>query len=113
MSAKIDRFGEANAIGSFPPGLLMVPCWIRQEVYFLLEDLPGCYPDTGGWYISPEPVTEVSSRGFSVDEPSFGWPLTFYSYEEIGKTVFLTREEAETALKAVSKLDTGGKGNEE
>lgn len=66
-----------------------------DSVYWLLED--------DGWYISdPEKVADVGAKGFYLsgvrdsDEP--GDNPSFIPWDEIGKTVFLSREEAEAAL---------------
>lgn len=79
--------------------LMVLPCKVSQTVYFILEDLPSFYPETDGWYISESEVSEVCTRGFSVDPIDKDEKVLFYPYSDIGKTVFLTREEAEAALK--------------
>lgn len=78
--------------------LLVPPCKVGQAVYFVLEDLPCIYPETNGWYIGEAVVTEVCTRGFSVDPIDGGEEVFFYPYDDIGKIVFLTRGEAEAAL---------------
>lgn len=65
-------------------------------VYCLCEDLPCFYPTTGGWYVSEESVGAVGVGCFYVGDPSEN---TAFDVSDIGKTVFLTREEAEAALK--------------
>lgn len=73
----------------------IVPLNPGDSVYWLLED--------DGWYISdPEIVADVGTKGFYLsgvrdsDEP--GDNPSFNPWEEIGKTCFLTKEEAEAAL---------------
>lgn len=64
-------------------------------VYCICEDFPRFYPKTGGWYISEETVGAVGVGRFYVGDPSDD---TIFEESEIGKTAFLTREEAEAAL---------------
>lgn len=78
--------------------LLILPLKVGQAVYFVLEDLPVFYPETNGWYIGEADVTEVCLRGFAVDPIGGDEKIYFYPYDDIGKTIFLTREEAEVAL---------------
>lgn len=82
--------------------LLILPLKVGQAVYFVLEDLPVFYPETNGWYIGEAEVTEICTRGFSVDPIDGDEKSYFYPYDDIGKTVFLTREEAEAALASLS-----------
>ena len=65
-----------------------------DEVYWILEDFDG-------WYVSgPEKVNDVGTLGFYIgdrddrmcDDPSF------YPWDELGKTAFLSQAEAEAAL---------------
>jgi hypothetical protein len=65
-------------------------------VYCICEDFPCFYPKTGGRYISEETVGAVGVGRFYVGDPSDD---TIFEESEIGKTVFLTREEAEAALR--------------
>lgn len=65
-------------------------------VYCFCEDLPCFYPTTGGWYVSEESIGAVGVGCFYVGDPSEN---TAFDVSDIGKTVFLTREEAEAALK--------------
>lgn len=81
--------------------LMFPPCVVGQTVYFVLEDLPYFYPETNGWYISESEVSEVCTRGFSVDPIDGDEKILFYPYSDIGETVFLTREEAEEALEDI------------
>lgn len=71
-----------------------------DSVYWLLED--------DGWYISdPEKVADVGTKGFYLsgvrdsDEP--GDNPSFIPWDELGKSVFLSREEAEAALEKMKE----------
>lgn len=73
----------------------IVPLNPGDSVYWLLED--------DGWYISdPEIVADVGTKGFYLsgvrDSTEPGDNPSFIPWDEIGKTVFLSREEAEAAL---------------
>ena len=75
--------------------LFLTPVNPGDCVYWLLED--------DGWYISdPEKVADVGTKGFYLrgvrdsDEP--GDTPSFIPWDEIGKTVFLSREAAEEAM---------------
>ena len=77
-------------------GVSVPPCKVGDTVYFILEDTL-----EEGLFISGETVTEVCSKGFFVSEfqPPKG-DLGFYTlWDDLGKNVFLSREEAEKALK--------------
>ena len=80
--AKVSLFG-----GAIYPG---------ATVYCLCEDLPCFYPKTGGRYASEETVGAVGVGRFYVGDPSEN---TAFAVSDVGKTVFLTREEAAAALK--------------
>lgn len=78
-------------------GVIVPPCKVGDTVYFILEDKMV----EGGFYVTPaHTVTEVGSKGFWLSSfvPAEDDMSDFYLWEEIGKTVFLTREEAERAL---------------
>ena len=77
-------------------GVVVPPAKAGQTVYFVLDD--DALPE--GWYMSDETVTEVCSRGFFVgafDEVK-NIVECVIPWSEIGKTVFLTKEEAEKAF---------------
>lgn len=78
-------------------GVIVPPCKVGDTVYFILED----EMVEGGFYVTPaHTVTEVGSKGFWLSSfvPAEDDMSDFNLWEEIGKTVFLTREEAEKAL---------------
>ena len=73
------------------------PYRIGETVYALLKDGAIFYPETNGWYISEEIVGPISHDGFYLGDPVDD---VYTPDSEIGKTVFLTREEAKAALEA-------------
>lgn len=74
------------------------PYRIGETVYVLLQDGAIFYPETNGWYISEEIIEAISHDGFYLGDPVDD---VYTPDSEIGKTVFLTREEAENALEAM------------
>ena len=75
--------------------LVVRPYSIGETVYVLLKDGAIFYPETNGWYISEEIIEAISHDGFYLGDPEDG---IFEPNDEIGKTVFLTYEEAAQAL---------------
>jgi hypothetical protein len=71
-------------------------CNAGDMVYTLLLDEECYYPHTHGWYIYPERVGAIGADGFYTGRPEDG---VYYRFAQIGKRVFLTKEEAEAALK--------------
>ena len=86
--------------------LVIPPCKVGDTVYCILEDSPVYYPDTDGWYISEETVHEITTKGLILHEVEDGASIYVEPFDRIGKTVFLTREEAEKAI----ELDRDQKG---
>ncbi len=90
--AKLNEYEEAKAEGR----LVVLPCRVGDNVYFLLQELDG------EWYVSsPHRITEIGTRGFWTSAFPLEKPNAmddFTSWSEFGKTVFLTKEEAEKAL---------------
>lgn len=78
--------------------LVVRPYSIGETVYVLLKDGAIFYPETNGWYISEEIIEAISHDGFYLGDPVDD---VYTPDSEIGKTVFLTREEAEKALEAM------------
>ena len=68
------------------------------RVVVLVKDEAIFYPETNGWYIGKETIGAITQDGFYLGDPEEG---SFGPNDEIGKTVFLTCEEAEAALKAM------------
>ncbi|NBI73289.1 hypothetical protein D3Z50_20025 [Clostridiaceae bacterium] len=72
-----------------PGKLLKLPCAVGDTVYTI-------YSDEDGSFIEELKAEEVSTHRIWIDSECF-------DYEDIGETVFLTREAAEAALKAERK----------
>ena len=68
---------------------------IDAAVYVLVKDEAVFYPETNGWYIGKENIGAITQDGFYLGDPEEG---SFEPNDEIGKTVFLTYEEAAQAL---------------
>ena len=84
-------------------GVIVPPCKVGDVVYFLLED---DFP-VHRWFLSEEKITEICSKGFFTSafypaKEDFG---NYTGYELLGKEAFLTKEEAEQALKEIGKED--------
>ena len=84
---------EALADYLLTNGVIVPPCNVGDTVYMLL-------PGDLERYISEEKVTEVCSKGFYISDffPPKDDMGSYISYEQIGKTVFLTWEEADRGL---------------
>lgn len=75
-------------------GWIRPPCKVGDKVYFVVE------LEDGNKFIHSQQINDVSTRGIFVSSLSVGENCDeFESYSEFGKTVFLTREEAEKSLK--------------
>ena len=72
--------------------LLKLPCAVGDTVYTI-------YSDEDGSFIEEPKAEEVSTHRVWIDS-------MYFDYDDFGKTVFLTREEAEAALKELER----GKG---
>ncbi len=100
--AKLNEYEEAKADGR----LVVLPCKVGNNVYFLLQELDG------EWYVSsPHRTTEIGTRGFWTSAFPLEKPNAmddFTSWSELGKTVFLTKEEAEKALEVIRGLNYEG-----
>lgn len=81
--------------------LIVPPCKVGDTVFCLLEDAPAYYPDTNGWYISKETVHEITTKGLILCEIESVGSVYVEPFDQIGKTIFLTYEEAEKALRGV------------
>src|SRR5690606_26021368 len=88
---EVQELAQAKADGR----LVVLPCKVGDNVYFLLQELDG------EWYVSsPHRITEIGTRGFWTSAFPLEKPNAmddFTSWGEFGKTVFLSREEAEKA----------------
>ena len=84
-------------------GVIIVPCKVGATLYFLYDrryadkpDLTTQIYETNEWYF------DIDEKGISI-KPRFvnGYKGKYHYY--LGKTVFLTKEEAEQALKEGGK----------
>lgn len=89
---RLRELAEADRDGR----VVVLPCKVGDTVYFVLKDSPQFYPDTNGWYIGESKVLTVTDKGFCDGEVGVD---CITPWDELGRTVFLTREEAEQALK--------------
>lgn len=71
-------------------GVILPPCKIGDKVYYICEE----FEEYGGNYVSELTITEISNVRFWVENED----ENHFRFTDIGKTVFLTREEAEVAL---------------
>ena len=88
---RIRELAEADKDGR----LVVLPCRIGSTVYVLIQDNTIFYPETNGWYIGEDTIDAIAKDGFYLGNPEDG---DFRPNDAIGKSVFLTREEAERAL---------------
>jgi len=99
---EVQELAKAKADGR----LVVLPCNVGDNVYFLLQELDG------EWYVSsPHRTTEIGTRGFWTSAFPLEKPNAmddFTSWSELGKTVFLTKEEAEKALEVIRGLNHEG-----
>ena len=79
-------------------GVIVPPCKVGDEVYFIYED-----EETKEMLIDVERITEVGSRGFWTDGTIIPCDEmnNFEPWETIGQRAFLSREDAEKALEGV------------
>lgn len=77
-------------------GTICPPCKVGSTVWCVLEDKRA----EGGWFISEEHVTDVSTRGIwlSAFAPPKDDHGNFIPWKQVGVDTFTTREEAEAAL---------------
>lgn len=91
---RLRELAEADRDGR----LVVLPCRIGATAYILIQDSAIFYPETNGWYIVEETIDAITQDGFYLGAAEDG---DFRPNDAIGKTVFLTREEAEKALEAM------------
>ena len=85
---------------------VVLPCKIGDSLWCVYSPPRPANPaDKGKWYMGEYEVARFhyGVKGLSIEMHRFGT----VSVKEIGKTVFLSREEAETAL---AKMDGDGNG---
>lgn len=76
------------------------PYRLGAEVYVLLEDCTTVYPETNGWYVGKETIGAITPDGFYLGDPVDD---CFTPDSEVGKSVFLTYDEADEALEGMKK----------
>ena len=77
--------------------LVYLPCKVEDTVYALIQTF---IKNKLGWSIDTRIIDELNSNKFNSNTMITKKPFELHFYpSEIGKTVFLTREEAEKALK--------------
>lgn len=91
---RLVNLAEADKSGR----VVVRPYRIDAAVYVLVKDEAVFYPETNGWYIGKENIGAITQDGFYLGDPEEG---SFEPNDEIGKTVFLTCEEAKKALEAM------------
>ena len=94
LDDRLRELAEADKDGR----LVVLPCRIGATAYILIQDSAIFYPETNGWYIVEETIDAITQDGFYLGATEDG---DFRPNDAIGKTVFLTREEAEKALEAM------------
>lgn len=81
-------------------GWIRPPCKVGDIACFLIEDKV-----IGKKYISPEPITDVCNKGFytsgHADSDENG---DLWLWSDVGRIVFLSKEEAEEALKGGAEV---------
>jgi hypothetical protein len=98
---EVAELAKAKADGR----LVVLPCKVGDTVYFLIPELEmgeGGFNLSGLFISEPHRITEVGTRGFWTsglprDKPDGMHDFT--PWGDLGKTVFLTRAEAEAALR--------------
>ena len=72
--------------------IVELPCKVGDKVYILIDESE----KFGGSYIKEEKVTEISTAGRIWTDDCY------YDSDDVGKNVFLSREEAERALEEIN-----------
>lgn len=92
-AADADTFAEL-ADHLIANGVILPPCRIGDKMYFILDDE---FVDEGDDPIGECTVTEVGARGFWVSgsDPAEDDMSDFTPWEDLGKTAFFSRSDAE------------------
>ncbi len=72
-------------------GVIVPPCKVGDTVYMI------CWDDGIEPFIEEDKIIKVSTQKFWLK-------YCYFNYDDIGKTVFLTRDEAERALRESEKI---------
>ena len=82
-------------------GVILPPCKVGDKVYMIGTNIKQNYVYSGWDYVKAKPVYEIKeTKKYFVYEyvvPNIEW--VFVNFYNIGKTVFLTKEQAEQKLK--------------
>ena len=81
-----DDYVERLADELLANGVIIPPCKVGDTVYMI------CWDDGIEPFIEEDKIIKVSTQKFWLK-------YCYFNYDDIGKTVFLTREEAKAALK--------------
>ena len=93
MKFPTENFTEHLADYLIENGVILPPRKVGDTVYWIL-------PYFNEWYVSEDTITEVGLKGFWVSEfPDADGMDDFTPWDEFGKTVFLTIEDAEKSLR--------------
>lgn len=75
--------------------IVELPCRVGDTVYILIDESE----KFGGSYIKEEKVAEISTAGRIWTNDCY------YDSDDVGKTIFLSREEAERALESLEESE--------
>ena len=84
--------------GLLNEGVIVPPCKVGDCVWLVFTPKYPANPnDYGKWFMSADGVQRIiyGKKGFSIET----WNMGTISAKELGKTVFLTKEEAEEKFK--------------
>lgn len=89
---------ESTADYLLAEGVIVSPCKVGAKIWCIIQD------DNEKWYISEETVVDFSSRGIYISEMPDGAGCDILEfYDEIGETIFLTKEGAENAVRELNR----------
>lgn len=108
QTGESNKFLASMSLADVPTvDAVVLPCKIGDSLWCVYSPPRPANPaDKGKWYMGEYEVARFhyGVKGLSIEMYCFGT----VSVKEIGKTVFLSREEAE---KALAKMDGDGNGN--
>lgn len=95
ITNKLAEYEDAEENGL----LVRFPCRIGSTVFFILEDSVDKDNVNGYVVSSPHKIIDACKNGFFTGQTKdFPYDSDFTEWKEIGKTVFLTKAEAESKL---------------
>lgn len=92
-----ESFAEIIADHLIANGVIVPPCKVGQEIWLVYSPKHPANPnDKGKWFMTQDGVQRIiyGAKGLSIET----WNVGTIPGKEIGKKLFLTREEAEAAL---------------